>query len=255
MTADKLAILIAVIGAGSYFQTVTGFGLGMIVVGAASGFELAPLASIATLMSIVTLVNSATALPGILDHVDWRAVGAATLGVLPSVVAGVLVLECLSRSTSGILQLILGIVVLYGGLSAALRPAPLPQRSGNRGFFVSGVFGGLLSGMFGTSGPQLIFQFYRQPMTLMQIRCALIVVFTVTSAARVLYCASEGQIGSEIWMLSALSAPVVMLMTIAARHYPPPLSPVATRRLAFGVLMAIGGWLISAALLQILHAS
>lgn len=46
MTADKLAILIAVIGAGSYFQTVTGFGLGMIVVGAASGFELAPLASI-----------------------------------------------------------------------------------------------------------------------------------------------------------------------------------------------------------------
>lgn len=56
-------------------------------------------------------------------------------------------------------------------------------------------------------------------------------------------------------MLSALSAPVVMLMTIAARHYPPPLSPVATRRLAFGVLMAIGGWLISAALLQILHAS
>lgn len=253
MTADKLAILIAVIGAGSYFQTVTGFGLGMIVMGATSGLGLAPVATVATLMSVVSLANSAAALPGKLHHIDWRAVGAATLGVLPSVVAGVLLLEFLSRSASGILQLILGVVVLYGGLSAALRPAPLPQRSGDRSFFVSGVFGGLLSGMFGVSGPPLIFQFYRQPLTLVQIRCALIVVFTATSATRVLYSACERQIGTEIWMLAALAAPVVMLMTVAARHYPPPLSPVATRRLAFGVLMAIGGGLISTALLQIVH--
>lgn len=89
MTADKLAILIALIGAGSYFQTVTGFGLGMIVMGATSGFGLAPLATVATLMSIVSLANGATALPGRLHHIDWRAVGAATLGILPSVVAGV----------------------------------------------------------------------------------------------------------------------------------------------------------------------
>ncbi|MDI9701591.1 hypothetical protein QM312_37460, partial [Burkholderia cenocepacia] len=60
MTADKLAILIAVIGAGSYFQTVTGFGLGMIVMGATSGFGLAPLATVATLMSVVSLANGAT---------------------------------------------------------------------------------------------------------------------------------------------------------------------------------------------------
>lgn len=72
MTADKLAILIAVIGAGSYFQTVTGFGLGMIVMGVTSGFGLAPLATVATLMSVVSLANGATALPGRLHHIDWR---------------------------------------------------------------------------------------------------------------------------------------------------------------------------------------
>ncbi|WP_175861092.1 sulfite exporter TauE/SafE family protein [Burkholderia cepacia] len=241
MTADKLAILIAVIGAGSYFQTVTGFGLGMIVMGATSGFGLAPLATVATLMSVVSLANGAAALPGRLHHIDWRAVGAATLGILPSVVAGVLLLECLSRSAADLLQLILGAVVLYGGLSAALRPTPLTARSDNRSFFVSGLFGGLLSGMFGVSGPPLIFQFYRQPLTLVQIRCALIVLFTTTSATRVLYSACEGQIDRDIWLLAAIATPVVMLTT------------VALRRLAFGVLMAIGIGLIATSLPPLLR--
>lgn len=244
MTSDKLVLLIAVIGAGSYFQTITGFGLGMIVMGATSGFGLAPVATAASLMSIVSLVNSAAALPGKLHHIDWHAVGAATLGILPSVVVGVMILDYLSTSTAGMLQLLLGAVILYGGLSTALRPAPLKTRSGNRSFFISGVLGGLLSGLFGVSGPPLIFQFYRQPLSLIEIRCALILIFTVTAATRILFSAYEGQLGREIWGLAAIAAPVVMMTTFAARRYPPPLSAIATRRLAFGVLVAIGGYLI-----------
>ena len=104
--------------------------------------------------------------------------------------------------------------MLYGGLSAALRPTPLTERSDNRSFFVSGLFGGLLSGMFGVSGPPLIFQFYRQPLTLVQIRCALIVLFT-TTRPRVLYSACEGQLDRDIWLLAAIATPVVM------RRWPP----------------------------------
>jgi uncharacterized membrane protein YfcA len=252
MTHEKVLVLIAVIGAASYFQTITGFGLSMIVMGATSGFSLAPLASIATLLSLVTLANSATALPGKLHHIDWRAVGAATLGVLPSVVVGVMVLDYLSASASGMLQLLLGAVVLYGGLSAALRPVPLAQRSGDRSFFVSGVFGGLLSGMFGVSGPPLIFQFYRQPLKLIEIRCALILLFTVTSLVRVLFSAWEGELPASICIEAALAAPVVMLMTLAARHYPPPLSSLTMRRLAFGVLMIIGASLVLCAVKELM---
>jgi len=196
--AQALALL-ALMGAASYFQTVTGFGLGMIVIGTASGLNLAPVASVAALVSLVTLANSAVALPGKLHHIDWRAVGAATLGLLPSVVAGVLLLDYLSGRASGILQFLLGAVVLYGGLSAALRPAPLAQRSGDRSFFMSGVFGGLLSGMFGVSGPPLVFQFYRQPLSLVQIRCALIVLFAATALIRTLFSAWHGQLGREVW--------------------------------------------------------
>lgn len=244
MILPKLLPLLALMGVASYFQTITGFGLGMIVIGAASGMDLAPMTSLTALVSLVSLANSATALPGKFHHIDWRAVGAATLGVLPSVVAGVLLLKMLSGSASCLLQLLLGIVVLYGGLSAALRPAPLPNRSGDRSFFVSGVFGGLLSGMFGVSGPPLIFQFYRQPLSLMQIRCALILIFAASSTARTLFSVYEGQLNASIWMQAAFSIPVVALMTIVARHYPPPLSSVNTRRIAYGILVIIGGSLI-----------
>ncbi len=244
MTADHLLALLALMGAASYFQTVTGFGLGMIVMGATSGLDLAPVATVATLVSLVTLANSAVALPGKLHHIDRRAVAAATLGILPSVVVGVLILDYLSSTAAGILQLLLGAVVLYGGLSAALRPAPLPRRSGDRSFFVSGLFGGLLSGMFGVSGPPLIFQFYRQPLSLVEIRCALILVFTATSVTRTLFSAWQGQLGADIWLQAALAVPVVALTTIAARRFPPPLSPVTTRRIAFGVLVMIGGSLM-----------
>ncbi|MDF3837222.1 sulfite exporter TauE/SafE family protein [Cupriavidus basilensis] len=251
MSMDHLLPLLALMGAASYFQTVTGFGLGMIVMGAASGLDLAPVASVAMVVSLVTLANSAVALPGKLHHVDWRAVGAATLGILPSVVAGVLLLDYLGSATSGMLQLLLGAVVLYGGLSAALRPAPLRRRSGDRSFFVSGVFGGLLSGMFGVSGPPLIFQFYRQPLSLVEIRCALILVFTATSVTRTLFSAWQGQLGADIWQQAALAVPVVALATVAARRFPPPISAVATRRVAFGVLVAIGGYLMLPALLRL----
>ncbi|CAB3738127.1 TSUP family transporter [Paraburkholderia rhynchosiae] len=252
MIAQKLLPLLALMGAASYFQTITGFGLSMIVIGAASGMELAPVTSLATLASLVTLANSATALPGKLHHIDSRAVCAAILGVLPAVVAGVLVVNVLSSAASGILQLLLGAVVLYGGLSAALRPTPLAQRSGDRSFFVSGLFGGLLSGMFGVSGPPLIFQFYRQPLPVVQIRYALILIFTVTSTARTLLSAYEGQLDAEIWMQAAFALPVVALMTIVARHYPPPLSGVVTRRIAYAILVVIGGSLILHALAHLI---
>jgi uncharacterized membrane protein YfcA len=253
MMQEKGLLLIALIGAASYFQTVTGFGLGMIVMGATSGLELAPVARIATLLSLLTLANSATALHGKLHHIDWRAVGAAALGALPAVVAGVLLLSYLSSSAAGLLQLLLGAVVLYGGLSAALRPTPLPRRSDDRSFFVSGVFGGLLSGMFGVSGPPLIFQFYRQPLQLVQIRCALIMLFSITSFTRVLFSAYEGQLDAALWLQAAFAVPVVMLMTVAARHFPPPLSATTMRRVAFGVLMGIGAALMVCALRGLGH--
>nr|WP_311526889.1 sulfite exporter TauE/SafE family protein [uncultured Ralstonia sp.] len=251
--ANTLALLV-VMGVAGYFQTVTGFGLGMIIMGAATVLHLAPVTKLAVLVSLLTLANSAVALPGKLHHVDWAAVRAATLGMLPSVVAGALLLDYLDQRAADVLQLLLGVAILYGGIGAAWRPAPLAQRSSDASFFLSGVLGGLLSGMFGVSGPPLIFQFYRQPLRLAEIRYALILVFTVSSAVRTAYSMSLGRLDADLWLQAALTLPVVALTTAAARRFPPPLSATATRRLAFAVLVLIGGGLLAPALLALLPA-
>lgn len=249
MTLDAALPILAVMAAASYFQTITGFGLGMIAVGAASGLHLAPVATIAMLASLVTLANSATALPGKLHHIDWRAVAFASIGILPAVVIGVLALEYLSQAAAGMLHFILGTVVMYGGLTAAFRPEPLQERSSNASFLMSGVMGGILSGMFGVSGPPLIFQFYRQPFPLIGIRCALIFIFTVTSSVRTAFNAWQGQISKETLAIALAAVPVVALATLVARTWPPPLSLKASRRIAYGVLMIIGADLMLPAVL------
>ena len=87
----------------------------------------------------------------------------------------------------------------------------------------------------------------------MQIRYALILIFTVSSITRTLFCAYQGQLDADLWMQAAFAVPVVALMTMVARQYPPPLSGVTTRRIAYAILVVIGASLILQALQQLLR--
>src|SRR5438128_1022291 len=152
---------LAIVAIGTYFQTVTGFGLGMIIMGAASGLDLAPVASIAAVNSLLSLANCAIALPGALHQVDWRATRAAALGMLPAIVCGVLLLGYLGSSYAQILKLMLGLAIIYGGISVARQTVPRTHVGHHGSFFLSGIFGGLFAGMFALAGPPLVYQFYR----------------------------------------------------------------------------------------------
>lgn len=254
MNAEALP-LILVLAAATYFQTVTGFGLGMIVMGATSGMNLLPVATVAAIVSLVTLANSAVALPGRMHGIDWRAARAATLGSLPAIVGGVLLLEYLSSAAAGVLQLILGIVIVQGSVGFALRPVQLDERSSDISFAASGFFSGLSGGLFGVAGPPLIFQFYRQPMDPVAVRNILLLLFTITSAARSLYLGVQGRLDAQIWTLFAVAVPVVALATAIGRRYPPPLAARTMRRVVFMLLMAIGAYLVMSALPAIVPIS
>ena len=254
MSPETLLPLLAIIALASYFQTVTGFGLGMIVMGATSGFGLASLASVAAVVSLVTLANSAVALPGKLHHIDWRAAGAASIGILPAIVIGLVLLEYLSASASHLLQLLLGLVILHGSASFAFRPVQLARRSSDRGFLASGFFSGLSGGLFGVAGPPLIFQFYRQPMAPVAVRNTLLLLFAETAGARALFLGMEGRLDAEIWTLTAFTVPLVALATLIGRRYPPLLPSRAMRRAVFAVLILIGGYLVVESLPALLAA-
>ncbi|NMF90266.1 sulfite exporter TauE/SafE family protein [Aromatoleum petrolei] len=255
MDGGTLLALLLIVAVATYFQTITGFGLGMIVMGATSGMQLASVATVAAVVSLVSLANSVVALPGRMHGIDWRAARAATLGILPAIVAGVVLLDFLSTTAAGILQLLLGIVIVQGSIGFALRPVQLDERSSDFSFAASGFFSGLSGGLFGVAGPPLIFQFYRQPMDAVAVRNILLLLFSVTSATRSVYLGMQGRLDAEIWVVFALALPVVALMTIVGRRYPPPLAARTMRRLVFMLLMAIGAYLVMSALPAIVAAS
>lgn len=249
MTLEVLLSFIAIAAIAGYFQTVTGFGLGMIVMGATSGLNVAPVASVAAVVSLMTLTNSAVALPGKLKYLNLPVIAATVAGIVPATVIGVLLLDALSTSAVSVLRIALGLIVCYGGLSLVLRPRQRETLSSRPSFFASGLLSGLCGGLFGIAGPPVIYQCYRQPLPPVAIRNMLILLFAATSGMRTLFVAMQGKLDFEILTLTAWAIPVVALATFAGRHWPPPMTPLAMRRLAFVTLMLIGGGLITSELL------
>ncbi|WP_150306040.1 TSUP family transporter [Pseudomonas saliphila] len=232
-----------------YFQTVTGFGLGMIVMGLAGGLGIAPITSVAAVISLMTLVNCMVALPGRLHHVYWPSVRVAALAIVPSIMTGVLLLNYLSASASLIVRVLLGMVIIYGAVGLLLKPGMQAEVAGKASFAVFGGLSGFLGGLFGIAGPPLIYHYYRQPLEPICIRNTLILLFAVTSGVRTLFVISQGQMNAEILLLTAWAFPLVAIATWLGRRWPPPLSANAMRRLVFVLLLLIGVLLLIAGLL------
>jgi len=235
-----LAAFLLVVGIGAYVQTVTGFALGLIVMGGITLFDLAPVAFTAVVVSFTALANNLMALHRGLHLIDRRATTYTLLGMLPAVYLGVLLLEFIHSASVQSLRTVLGTVILAGGVLLALRPHPYPNRAPAWVDATVGVAGGILGGLFAIGGPPLVFHFYRQPLSLAVIRATLLATFAVATATRLVYVAIDGDIDWAMVQVSLLCLPVVFLTTVLGRRYPPPLPDLAMRRLAFGLLGIIG---------------
>ena len=141
---------------------------------------------------------------------------------------------------------------MYGGVSILLQAPPGPGAADKRSFFISGVCGGLFSGLFSLAGPPLVYQFYRQEMSLISIRYSLIFLFAISAGGRSLMAGSQGQLDGKVLLLCVLALPVGVLATMAGKRYPPPIAQRGMRRIAFAVLTAIGISLMAAAVPQLL---
>jgi uncharacterized membrane protein YfcA len=248
VNGDLLFPFLVVVALGGYFQTVTGFGLGIIVMGATSGLGIASVATVAAVISLMLLTNCLVALPGRLQHIDWPEVRAAGMGIVPMILVGVLFLDYLSTKATSLLGTLLGVVIIYGGVSLLLQPNRQTALSSRRSFTLYGGLSGLLGGLFGIAGPPLIYHCYRQPIEQFRIRNMLMMLFAVTSAVRILFVALLGQMNTGILVLTAWSIPVVILATYLGRRWPPPLSAKLMRYGVVAVLVMLGGRLAFTAL-------
>ncbi|MEX0584393.1 MAG: sulfite exporter TauE/SafE family protein [Natronospirillum sp.] len=233
-------MLLGIVALATYAQSVTGFAFGLTVMGGAVLFNLAPVALVAILISLLSLFNCVLSLHKHYANIDKEIVFLVSISSVATLVLGVWVLEVLSTLYIEWLQIILGVAIIISSTMLVFKPRPQPQRSSRASFVLTGGLAGLMGGMFSTSGPPLVFHFYRQPLAQAVIRDTLLSVFAISSVLRLTVVGMQGAITSTLLVIAATAVPTVLLFSWLGRHYPPPLSDIAMRRGAFTLLMLSG---------------
>ena len=244
MEPTALVAFLLIVAAGSYIQTVTGFGLGLLVMGTVTLLGLAPVEFSSIVVSFLALINSMLALFKQHHTVEHLAFGTVVAGLLPGVIVGVFLLGIFSTHAIKLLHLILGIFIVISGLLLMYKPHPKSSIDSGLQFFAFGLTGGIFGGMFSTAGPPIVYQLYRQPLPVAVIRTTLLAIFIVANLLRLVFIGIKGDINWPVIHLALYSLPVVAVLTLFGRKFRPPLPDIAMRRIAFGLLIVIGTLLV-----------
>lgn len=240
MTTDVLVALLVLVGVGAYAQTVTGFAMGLIIMGAATLFDLVPVAFTAVVVTMTSMFNIILALLKEHHHIHWRSTLLASLGMAPALILGVVTLNYLSVESAQALRILLGGFILVGATLLVLKPHPRETLSVGWRDLLAGAVGGFFGGLFSTAGPPLVYHLYRQPFAIDVIRTTLLAIFGFTTVLRNGYVALSGDFTLEMLHTSLLAIPVVYIATVLGQRFPPPLAETGMRRLAFGLLAVLG---------------
>ena len=239
-----LAELALIFALGTYVQTATGFGLGMIIMGAVTIFGLLPIAFTSVIISLMTFFNGAFAVRGDSQSLDMKLIALTCIGLVPGVALGLFLLNYMSSQMSNVLQLLLGIAIIIGASTSLLKPEPIKRVSKGIAFSFAGSVAGLLAGLFSVAGPPLVYQFYRQPLDIKTIRLCLIMIFLVSSLLRTAMVGLQGGLELSMFSFALGTIPIVFIATWLGKNCPPPISPINMRRFAISLLIIIGSSLV-----------
>lgn len=240
---DVAAFLLLVM-VGAYVQTITGFAMGLLIVGGVTILDLAPITFTAAVVGILSLANTSLILRHSLKHVNKKFLLYLLIGMLPSIFVGVYILSFMSESQTVLLRQTLGLVIITAGILLTLKPDPWPSQSSKLAISMTGIAGGLFGGMFSTGGAPPAFLMYRQPFELIVIRSTLLAIFFITTLTRTVLITIDGQLTGKALIVCAVAIPLVLLTT----HYAPRFSPAgadsAIRKGVFVLLIITGILLI-----------
>ncbi|WP_426230359.1 TSUP family transporter [Pararhizobium sp. DWP3-4] len=252
MNAAGLAGLLVLSGIAAYMQTLTGFAFGLILMGGIGLFSLMPLPEAAVLAGCMVLVNAAQVLARGWRDIAWAEFWPVVIPSLAALAAGYWLLGVIASASIDWLKLVLGVIIIASSLQLALKPQPLALRSSSASFVFFGAVAGLMGGLFSTAGPPLVYHLYRQPLPAVSIRETLVAVFAVNAVIRLAMVAAAGAVPHSGFWWGLLCIPVVAIVTFVAKRWPPPLSALSIRRMAFGLLLMSGLSLAIPALFKII---
>ncbi len=214
--------------------------MGLIIMGIVASLQLMPISFIAAVISLTGLTNVILAVYKSHHHINWQLIRIMMIGFMPALFAGLSLLYFLDKASTQLLQLILGIVILLGGILLVLKPHPTKQLSPTYLTLLAGASSGVMGGLFSTSAPPLIYYLYKQPLSIKVIKNTLLMTFMIASISRIGFISVQGYITTDILLFALYSLPVVFLFTWLGKKYPPPLSDINMRRTAFGLLIVLG---------------
>ena len=227
-------------GVAAYAQTLTGFAFGLITMGGIGLTGLMPLPQAAVIVSILTVTNALQMLLKGWRDVARQEFALVMMSSVPLLLAGYALLKMLAATRIDLLRLALGLVIIASSLQLARRPEPSVRRSGTGSFLFFGAVAGLMGGLFSTSGPPLVYHFYRQPFPVARIRETLVAIFALNAAFRLGLVAASADLSAQSVGSGLLAVPIVSACTYAARRWPPPLAPTTMRRIVFMLLFLSG---------------
>lgn len=255
MGPHALAGLLGIAFIAAYTQTLTGFALGLIMMGGVGLTGILPLPDAAVLVSILVIVNAAQVLAKGWRDIAFRQFWPALAASLLCLGIGYWLLGLMVSASLDWLKIVLGALIITSSIQLSLKPQVLPKISGASSFAGFGAVAGLMGGLFSTSGPPLIYHFYRQPLKPSAVRETLVAIFAINSVIRLAIVAGSGELPSASFWWALTAIPVVIAATTLARRFPPPLSPVAMRRAAFLLLFLSGLSLLLPAALSVLKSA
>lgn len=236
MSAVHLLALLFAVAIASYAQALTGFAFGLILVGIVSSLHLVPLELIATTVSILSIVNGLPSLAKGFKRIHLGLFFPSSISAAVMVLAGFELSRQISPTYLPILKAAVGFTVLVVSMLMAL---PIRLRSQVSGACHSATYGcaaGLMGGFFASSGPPLVYHFYRQPIAAEAVKVTLVGVSVVAGASRLAMSAVHGELGWDGIILAGQALPIVVAMGWASSRFAPCLSNMQRRRLASALL-------------------
>lgn len=240
MTVTSLVAFLSIVALASYLQALTGFALGIFALGGVIALNLSSLETAALVINVLMVANVLLALRNSWGAINTKLLTITLIGIVPGTIGGVWLLQSLATSYSLALQTILGLLIIGAGSTMFLRPTPKHKLSPYHQFGLIGILGGIFGGLYSIPGPPVVYLFYRQPMSVRDVRATLLAIFGVMSAFRLAVVGLQGGFSREVLYLSALSVPVVVVASVIFTLFPPSVSDARVRRIAFVLLISMG---------------
>lgn len=241
------AVFLLFVAIAVYAHTVTGFAQSLILLGLIGATGLFPLPDAVNAATVQGLFNAWTFAylrrPVRLEPALRPMLAGSAIGI----VAGVAIMAWIAGASYQLLRLLLGIsvIVCAGLLWFAARP--LPRLSPPSAFAAAGGISGIMTGLFSTPGPPLVYLLYRQPMELSRIQESLVLIFGIGAILRLLIVVPTGQFSMVALQLALESMPVVVLVTFLTVRYPPSLPRPVLKSIVCVLLVMTGVGMVGGA--------